>query len=351
MGAMPMDPPALREECERRARDLGFEAFGIAPVNTELRAAYLQSWVAAGKHGSMAWFARSLEKRLHPPLVLEGAQSVICLGLNYAQDPPPIAGRYARYALGADYHKVLLKKMKHLCLWLQEMGAANKPYVDTGPVLEKPLAAQAGLGWQGKHTNLIHPKLGNWLLLGEILTTLPLPPDQPVKDRCGTCQRCIDICPTQAIIAPYQLDARRCISYLTIEHRGAIPPELRIAIGDHLFGCDDCLEVCPWNRWAQKTRETKFAPRRKPDAREMLNLSPSEFESIFAGTPIRRTGLQRMRRNAAIVLANTGSPDDLPLLEQAMHPPSEELSPELRHWAIQRILTRHSLKNPPSPIH
>jgi epoxyqueuosine reductase len=332
--------PALRREFESRAFELGFEAVGVAPVDAALRKAYIENWVAKGRQGSMDWFARSLEKRLAPALVLEGAQAVICLGLNYYRETPPMAGRYARYALGADYHKVLLKKLKQLCLWLQKKGGRNKPYVDTGPVLEKPLAAAAGLGWQGKHTNLIHPRLGNWLFLGEILTTLPLLPDAPQKDRCGTCRRCIDICPTQAITAPYQLDARKCISYLTIEHREAIPEPLRPKMGDHLFGCDDCLEVCPWNRWAQETRESKFALRRKPDARELLRLTPDQFEEIFAGTPIRRTGWQRMRRNAAVVLGNIGCREDLPLLQEAALNTGDALTAEHARWAIGHILQR-----------
>src|SRR5690606_17157922 len=223
-------------------------------------------------------------------------------------------------------------------------GAENKPYVDTGPVLEKPIANQAGLGWQGKHTNLIHPKLGNWVFLGEIFTTLALPPDEPVKNRCGSCTRCMDACPTGAITGPYQLDARRCISYLTIEHKGAIPLEFREKIGDHLYGCDDCLQACPWNRWAQHTREVRFEPRDYPDLTPMLFWGDEDFTETFAGSPIKRIGLNRWKRNVCTVLGNIGTAEDLTALESAAAS-DDPMVAEHAQWAINRIHSRNTAGN------
>ncbi len=324
-----------------QARDLGFEAFGVAPVDPPLRREYYLQWIAEGKHGNMSWMERNNGRRLQPENILPEARSILCLGMNYWQPHPERRGRIARYALGGDYHKIILKKLKQLCTHLREhYGADQKPYVDTGPVLEKPVAMSAGLGWQGKSTILINPKeCGTWLFLGMIFTTLELEPDSPPPDRCGTCTRCIDACPTDAITAPYQLDARRCISYLTIEHEGTIPLEYRRAIGDRIFGCDECLDVCPWNKWAQLTREAKFTPRTYPDLRIMLSWDEATFREVLAGTPMRRSGLTRWKRNICIVLGNIGTADDLPALEQAARETDAVIAEHAR-WAAAEVRSR-----------
>lgn len=248
----------------KRAEALGLDAFGVVAVPVEVRAEYFKRWLAEGQHGEMTWMARDPERRTDATAVLPEARSIVVAGLNYYQPEPTRRGRIAKYALGADYHKVLLKKLKQLCLEMQGWEGVQKPYVDTGPVLEKPIAAAAGIGWQAKNTLTINATHGQWLFLGVILTTLELPPDAPAKERCGSCTRCLTACPTGAITAPFQLDSRKCLSYLTIEHPGAFPLEYRRALGDHLYGCDDCLDVCPWNRWAQTTREAKFQARDYP---------------------------------------------------------------------------------------
>ncbi len=339
-----MDSPVvfdetLKSDLQAEAARLGFSVCGVAPVQPEKRREYYLKWIAEGQHGEMAWMERNIERRLDPGLILPEARSVLCLGMNYFQTEPSRRGRIAKYALGRDYHGLMLKKLKKLCHWLRLKGGQNRPYVDTGPVLEKPLAVRAGLGWQAKNTMLIHPKIGNWLFLGEIFTTLEIPPDEGVSDHCGDCIACIEACPTGAITAPYQLDARRCIAYLTIEHQGAIPEEFREAIGDRLFGCDECLDVCPWNRWAQATREEKFAARQYPDLREMLAWSEEEFRAHFRQTPILRLKRPRWLRNICVVLGNIGTLEDLPALEKAANDP-DPLVAEHANWAIEKIKGR-----------
>ncbi|HSH09026.1 MAG TPA: tRNA epoxyqueuosine(34) reductase QueG [Oceanipulchritudo sp.] len=336
---MDPSPELIKGELHRRAAELGFGPVGVAPVEGELRQAYFEEWLAAGWHGEMGWMARDPERRGHPGKVLPEARCILAFGLNYYQPEPDRRGRIAKYALGKDYHTVVLKKLKRICAWLQDLGAVNRPYVDTGPLLEKPIAALAGIGWQGKNTMVLNPQDGQWLFLGFILTSYPFPPDTPPPDRCGTCTRCIDICPTRAITAPYQLDARRCISYLTIEHKDAIPEPLRRQIGDHLYGCDDCLDVCPWNKWAQLTREAAFTPRAYPDLRDMLELDEDGFNTLFAGSPIRRVKRNRWLRNVCVVLGNTGTAEDLPALETAATDP-DPLIAEHAAWAIREIVGR-----------
>ena len=330
----------LKAKLEAEVNALGFDAFGIAPIDPELRGEYYLKWIASGKNGDMDWLARNNERRLQPKNILPEARSIICVGINYFQEEPARRGRIAKYALGRDYHNLMWKRLQKLCRWLRENGGVNRPYVDTGPVLEKPIAALAGLGWQAKNTMLIHNRFGNWLFLGEIFTTLELESDGPVADRCGKCTACIDVCPTQAITAPYQIDATRCIAYLTIEHRGSIPEEFRSRIGDRVFGCDECLDVCPWNRWARKTREEAFAARAYPDLSEMLNWTEEDFRTHFSGTAIFRLKLPRWLRNVCVVLGNIGSPGDLPALERAARN-REPLVAEHAHWAIRRIRERH----------
>ncbi len=311
----------------------------IVQVPLELRSDYYNRWIGEGQHGEMAWMARDPERRCRPELIQPEAKSILVFGLNYFQSEPDRRGRIAKYALGKDYHKVFLNKLKRICTWLREQGAANRPYVDTGPLLEKPIAAAAGLGWQGKNTMLLNPEHGQWLFLGCILTTLEFDSAIPQPDRCGTCTRCIDVCPTGAITAPYQLDARKCISYLTIEHKGAIPLPYRRLIGDHLYGCDDCLDVCPWNKWAKVTTETAFTPRSYPDLRDMLSLDDDAFAGLFAGSPIKRLKRARWLRNVCIVLGNIGGKDDLPALESASQDP-DPLVAEHAAWAISEIHLR-----------
>jgi epoxyqueuosine reductase len=270
-------------------------------------------------------------------------RSIIVAGLNYWQPQPPGRGRIARYALGDDYHEILLGKLNALAAEITATGASAKVYVDTGPVLEKPLAERAGLGWQGKSTMLISTKLGPWLVLGEILTTLELAPDAPAQDHCGKCTRCLDACPTRAITAPYQLDARRCIAYLTIELKGAIPEEMRPLIGDRVYGCDECLDVCPWNRFAQTTREAKFlAPARdasRDELHALLEITPQEFKRRFARSPMLRVKRRGLVRNACVVLGNIGTPDDLPALRRAEQH-DEPLVREHAAWAVRQIEAR-----------
>jgi epoxyqueuosine reductase len=334
-----MEGAALRELLRREAETLGFAAFGVAPVPSDLRADYFRRWIAEGMHGDMAWLARDPDRRADPARVLPEARSIVVLGANSWQPQPDRGYRVATYALGGDYHDLLLRRLKRLCAVMREHGGAQRPYVDTGPVLEKPLAAAAGLGWQGKNTLLIHRRHGTWLLLGVILTTLDLPADRPEPDRCGSCTRCQDACPTQAFPAPYQLDARRCLAYLTIEHKGAIPLEFREALGERVFGCDDCLTACPWNKWAVATREARFAARPLPPLRETLAWTPEDFARAFAGTPVKRLGLERWQRNALTVLGNVGGPADRPAVRSLLGHPDPMVA-EHAAWAESRLAAR-----------
>jgi len=335
-----MDPRALRQRLAASAKELGFDAFGVAPVEVDVRADYFKKWIADGMHGDMAWLARNPDRRTDARKVLPEARSLVVVGLNYYQPHPPAGYRIAKYALGADYHDVILARLKELCAVMASLGGEQKPYVDTGPVLEKPVAAAAGLGWQGKSTILIHRGAGTWLFLGVILTTLELEATTAKEpDRCGSCTRCIDACPTAAIIAPYQMDARKCLAYLTIEHKGAIPVEYREALGDRVFGCDDCLDVCPWNKWAVATREARFAPRPHPPLRETLAWTDEQFLEHFKGTPVERLGLARWRRNALTVLGNVGTPGDLPAAETLLGSPDPMVA-EHAAWAVDRLRAR-----------
>lgn len=335
-----MDPRALRQRLEASAKALGLDAFGVAPVEVDVRAEYFKKWIADGMHGDMAWLARNPDRRTDARKVLPEARSLVVVGLNYYQPHPPAGYRIAKYALGADYHDVILERLKQLCEAMQAFGGEQKPYVDTGPVLEKPVAAAAGLGWQGKSTILIHRGAGTWLFLGVILTTLELEASGAKEpDRCGSCTRCIDACPTSAIIAPYKMDARKCLAYLTIEHKGAIPVEYREALGDRVFGCDDCLDVCPWNKWAVATREARFAPRPHPPLRETLAWTDGQFLAHFEGTPVERLGLARWRRNALTVLGNVGEPADLPAVE-ALLGAADPMVAEHAAWSAERLRAR-----------
>jgi epoxyqueuosine reductase len=334
-----MEAVALRERLRAEALAMGFDVFGVAPVHADVRADYFRQWIADGMHGDMDWLAKNPDRRTDATRVLPEARSIIVVGLNYYQPHPPAAYRIAKYALGADYHDVMLRRLKKLCGVMRTLGGDQKPYVDTGPVLEKPLAAEAGLGWQGKSTILLQRGFGTWLFLGVILTTLELEPSKKAADRCGTCTRCIDACPTAAIVAPYQLDARRCLAYLTIEHDGPIPEEFRRPLGNRVFGCDECLDVCPWNRWAKATQEARFAPRALPVLRETLSWTEEQFVEHFRGTPVKRLGLRRWQRNALTVIGNTGTGADLPAVRTLLGH-ADPMVAEHAVWAERELVAR-----------
>jgi len=345
--------PKLRADLEQKAAELGFCAVGIASADATPRTAErLQGWIDAGAHGDMIWMAETAARRGSPRALWPGVKSVIALGMSYAPAADPLAlagrpelGRISVYAQGADYHDVVKKAMKALARWLvAAAGCELKVFVDTAPVMEKPLAEAAGLGWQGKHTNLVSRSDGSWLFLGAIYTSLDLggelPADQAHAMRCGSCTACLDICPTNAFPAPFQLDARRCISYLTIEHKGPIPEEFREAIGNRIYGCDDCLAVCPWNRFADAARANKaFLPRAEtaaPALADLLALDDAAFRKVFAGSPIKRIGRNRMVRNAAIAAGNSGLAALMPAL-QALTTDEDAVVAEAAAWALERL--------------
>lgn len=345
-------PPATTwaVEIKRRARALGFDLVGITTAEHPPHSEQFQQWLGRHFHGEMGYMARNAHKRVNIREILPDARSVVVVGLNYhggaAVPARATMGRIARYAWGErDYHEVMGAKLEQLCSAIGEIGGPatqTKWYVDTGPVLERDLAQRAGIGFIGKHTNLINRGLGNWILLGEILTNLELPPDKPERPYCGTCHRCIDACPTRAIVGPYQLDARLCISYLTIELKGAIPVELRSVIGDRIFGCDDCLEVCPWNRFARQSPVKEFRQRQLPALTEFLSWDEAKFRQFFRGTPIFRIQRRGFLRNVCVALGNVGDAFALPALERALHDP-EALVREHACWAIERIHHRFCL--------
>jgi epoxyqueuosine reductase len=335
---------AIRAEALR----LGFTTIGftaaVLPPEVRMR---LDSFLAAGMHGTMGWMADRAAQRAHPQALWPEAVSVIALGLTYAPGEDPLAalarrayGTISVYAQGRDYHDVVKSRLKALGRWMHARhGAALKVFVDTAPVMEKPLAQQAGLGWQGKHTNLVSRQHGSWLFLGEIYTTLALPPDAPEQDHCGSCRACLSICPTEAFPAPYRLDARRCISYLTIEHRGPIPEEFRAAIGNRIYGCDDCLAVCPWNKFAAAHAEPAFAPRSAltaPTLATLAGLDDAGFRTLFGGTAVKRIGRNRFLRNVAIAIGNSGTPA-LRETAQRLAADPDPVVAEAAGWAAQRL--------------
>jgi epoxyqueuosine reductase len=330
---------ALKARLKAEALALGFAAFGVTDTSPAAGAGMLAEWIGAGRHAGMEWMAKDLERRTNPALILPGCKSVILVAMNYFEEAPARRGKIATYALGGDYHKLIVSRLKKLCEILHEAGAVSRPYADTGPILERELAERAGLGWRGRHTCLVHPMLGAWTLLGAVATTLELPPDSPEGNRCGTCSRCLKKCPTGALSAEGFVDARLCLSYLTIEHKGPIPVELREKMGDHLFGCDDCIGACPWNRRRIATTEPRFTPRPLPDLNEILGWTREEFESATAGSAIRRAGFEGLRRNACVVLGNVGGVSDLPALEKAAEGGSA-LVAEHAAWAIAQIRRR-----------
>ena len=339
----------MRAALEAEAARLGFAAFGIAPADAApLAGDRLRRWLADGCHGDMLWMAETVDRRASPHGLWPDVRSVIMLGTSYAPalDPlrhaaHPDTGVISVYALGNDYHDLIKKRLKTLARWLVAVAPDSelKVFVDTAPVMEKPLAAAAGLGWQGKHTNVVSREHGSWLFLGAIYTTLELPADAPHADRCGTCDRCQAACPTNAFPEPYRLDARRCISYLTIEHKGPIPHEFRAAIGNRIYGCDDCLAACPWNRFAKASREMAFAPRAEltaPALADLLQLDDTGFRQVFAGSPVKRIGRDRMVRNAAIAAGNSGDAALAPVLARLVDDADAAVA-EAASWALARL--------------
>lgn len=330
---------SLRAEAVR----LGFAQLGIAAADAApLAAARLREWLDQGRHGDMLWMADTAARRGSPESLWPAVRSVILLGTSYAPALDPLrhaahgeVGAVSVYALGRDYHDTIKSRLKALAGWLVTAapGSDVKVFVDTAPVMEKALAQAAGLGWQGKHTNLVSRAHGSWLFLGAIYTTLDLAPDAPGYDACGSCSRCQTACPTAAFPAPYQLDARRCISYLTIEHKGAIPLEFRRAIGNRIYGCDDCLAVCPWNKFAQASRDIAFEPRAEltaPRLADLLQLDDASFRTVFAGSPVKRVGRERFVRNVLIAAGNSGSP----ALLASVRPLLDDPSPVVRGAAV-----------------
>jgi epoxyqueuosine reductase len=341
-------PEDLKSELLNRAREFGFTACAVTRPDAIPHAPErLRAFVEAGHHGQMGWMAERMHWRGDPTALWPEARSVIMLAEAYTPDHNPLdllalrdRGVVSAYAQGRDYHDVVKKRLKRLGRWLIETaGGEIKVFVDTAPVMEKPLAEAAGLGWQGKHTNLLSRELGNWFFLGAIFTTHALPPDAPAEERCGSCRACLDVCPTNAFPAPYQLDARRCISYLTIEHHGPVPEELRSKMGNRIYGCDDCLAVCPWNKFAAEAREVKYAARDgmiAPDLAELAGLDDAAFRARFSGSPIKRIGRGRFVRNVLYAIGNSGTPR----LQPVAHGLCEDADPvvaDAAKWAVAQL--------------
>ena len=338
----------LKEAIRSEAGRLGFVACGFARADTGEAGADLMRWIAEGRHGTMEWIEARAHHRVAPTALWPDAKSAIALGMSYAPHVDPLAladqggvGRISAYAQGGDYHKTVKKALKALARWLVERsGCELKVFVDTAPVMEKPLSAAAGIGWQGKHTNLVSREHGSWLFLGIILTDLAIDPDEPARDTCGTCTRCVDACPTGAFDEARRIDARKCISYLTIEHAGPIPHEFRRPMGNRIYGCDDCLAVCPWNRFADAAAANRaFLPRdemKAPKLRDLLALDDAAFRTLFAGSPIKRIGVRRMIRNCLIAAGNSGDAG----LAGAVRPHLADPDPiiaEAADWALREL--------------
>ena len=341
----------LKSALAQEARTLGFDSIGVTdPAAIAQAGKHFHEFLEAGAHGDMDWLAASPERRTDPRVLWPGVRSVIMLGVNYGPDENPLQileqrtrGAISVYAQGDDYHDLIKKRLKALARWLVAMsGDEVKVFVDTAAVMEKPLAQAAGLGWQGKHTNLVSRELGSWLFLGAIYTASDLPRDEPDGDHCGSCRACQDICPTAAFPAPYKLDARRCISYLTIENKGPIPHEFRKAIGNRIYGCDDCLAVCPWNKFAQQGREAKLAARpelRAPELVELARLDDGAFRALFTKSPVKRIGRDRFIRNVLIAIGNSGDASLAPEAERLLGDESA-LVRGAAVWALSQLVGR-----------
>ena len=342
---------ALVERLKQRAREEGFDRIGFARLQSDAQmAARLRHFIAQNFHGDMAWLAATEARRGSPLALWPEARSAIVLAINYGPNGDPLkcleqrgTGVISVYAQGRDYHGVVKGKLKRLAQWFEHNAKAKvKVFVDTAPLMEKPLAQRAGLGWQGKHTNLVSRQLGSWFFIGTILTTAELAEDEPETDHCGSCRACLDICPTKAFPAPYQLDARRCISYLTIEHQGHIGREFRAAMGNRIFGCDDCLAVCPWNKFAKAAAETKLSARDDlvaPPLAEFLGLDEPAFRKKFSGSAVKRIGRDRFMRNVLIAAGNSGDRQLAPRIEALLG----DVSPLVRAmavWALSRLMSK-----------
>ncbi len=342
--------PELKERLTRQALAEGFSKCRVTtPDAVPEIAARLDAFVTAGRHGQMSWMAERMAWRGDPTALWPEARSVIMLAEVYKPDHDPLAILQHRdraaisvYAQNRDYHDLVKKRLKRLGRWLIDAaGGEIKVFVDTAPVMEKPLAQAAGLGWQGKHTNLLSRDLGNWFFLGAIFTTLDLEPDAPEVEHCGSCRACLDICPTDAFPAPFQLDARRCISYLTIEHKGPVAPELRAKMGNRIYGCDDCLAVCPWNKFAADAQELRYAARedlRAPKLAELAMLDDAGFRARFSGSPIKRIGRDRFVRNVLYAIGNSADPGLVQVAESLIHDPDATVADAAR-WAVQALQT------------
>ena len=345
------DPVKIKAALIEHARAHGFDVAGVTKPDAVPEAkARLERFLADGAHGDMDWMAATAERRASPSALWPDVRSVIMLGMNHGPDENPLAtlsrkdrAAISTYAKGDDYHELIKSRLKEIARWLVENAGGNvKVFVDTAAVMEKPLAASAGLGWQGKHTNLVSREFGSWLFLGSIFTTLDLPADDATEDSCGSCRACLDICPTAAFPEPYRLDARRCISYLTIEHKGPIPREFRAAMGNRIYGCDDCLAVCPWNKFAALGREAKLAARdslRAPSLANLARLDDAKFRTLFAKTSVKRTGRDRFVRNVLIAIGNSGNASLAREAERLLN----DASPLVRGaavWALGQLLPR-----------
>ncbi|WP_414652690.1 tRNA epoxyqueuosine(34) reductase QueG [Hyphomicrobium sp.] len=340
----------LNEMLRKEARKLGLDAIGIARLGSSHElAARLDYFLKNGRHGDMEWMEENADRRGDPRRLWPEARTAIMVGQSYAPSSNPLEaleqaerGVISVYAKGRDYHDVVKKKIKALArIFAAKSGADVKVFVDTAPLMEKPLAATAGIGWQGKHTNLVSREHGSWLFLGAILTTAEMEPDRAESDHCGSCSRCLDICPTKAFPVPYQLDARRCIAYLSIEHKGHIAPEFRVAMGNRVFGCDDCLAICPWNKFAAAATEHRFAAKSatdNPPLAELLALDDAAFRERFAGTPIKRTGRNRIVRNALIAAGNSGDRSLLSTIQTLLSDGSP-LVRAMAVWSAKRLMT------------
>jgi epoxyqueuosine reductase len=352
---MPNSISDIRETVRTRARIEGFDVVRFARAAAVHEAAgRLGAFLEQGRHGTMDWLERNADRRANPAILWPEARSVVVAGLNYGPDHDPLddlkdraAGTISVYARGDDYHDVLKQRLKRLAgFMVATFGGDAKIFVDTAPVLEKPLAQESGLGWQGKHTNLVSRDFGSWLFLGSVFTTLEIEADTPERDHCGVCSACLDICPTRAFPAPYQLDARRCISYLTIEHKGHIAREFREAIGGRIYGCDDCLAVCPWNKFAQVSREAQFLARealRRPLLADLARLDDASFRALFRGSPVKRIGRDRFVRNVLIAIGNSG---DAALAAQAerLLDDSSPLVRAMAVWSLAKLLDTSRFK-------
>jgi epoxyqueuosine reductase len=347
----PQTAEDLKADIRREAEALGFDACGFASVVEPWAAGErLMQFIAEGRHGEMAWMETTAERRTRPRAMWPDARGAIVLGMNYGPDSDPLdalehkdRAAISVYAQGDDYHELIKTRLKALARWLVAKTPCEvKVFVDTAPLMEKPLAQKAGLGWQGKHTNLVSRDFGSWLFLGSILTTLDLAPDEPSGEHCGQCRACLDICPTNAFPAPFQLDARACISYLTIEHAGPIPEPYRSQLGNRIYGCDDCLAVCPWNKFAAEAREGALHARehlRGPSLADLAALDDPSFRALFSKSPVKRIGRDRFVRNVLYAIGNSGDPELRPAARALQDDPSDVVR-DAAAWAMERLTAR-----------